>query len=174
MMRIDVGRAGVPARPGWAIGLEILGWLIIGLSAFTGFQYARSLYIGVELRTILPMAGSLFGFGAAIGFAMIVVGRHRSPRAQRSRLVLWARLSVLFGVTLCLGWPTMAYGLLMFIGSNDGSGQVFDVEGPVVWPLFYRALLMSALPLAIGIVTILIPLISGRRKPLPDIPAVFS
>jgi hypothetical protein len=68
----------------------------------------------------------------------------------------------------------MAYGVLMFIASNDGSGEVFEAEGLIVFPLFYRALLMSALPLAIGIVAILIALIWGRRKPMPDIPAVFS
>ena len=174
MTRIDDGGGGVPARPGWAIGLEILGWLIIGLSAFSAFQYARGLYIGLGLATVLPMAGGLFIFGAAIGLAMIMVGRHRSPKARRSRLVLWAKLSVLFGMMLCIGWPTIAYGLLMFIASNDGSGQVFDAEGPIVFPLFYRALVMSALPLLLGIVAILVAVIWGRRKPEPDITDVFG
>jgi hypothetical protein len=172
MTRIDVGHGGVPARPGWAIGLEILGWLIIGLSALSAFQYARTLYIGLELATVVPMAGGLFIFGAAIGLAMIVVGRN--PKARRSRLVLWARLSVLFGVMLCTGWPTMVYGLLMFIASNDGSGQVFDAKGPIVFPLFCRAVVMSALPLLVGIVAILVAVIWGRRKPAPDITDVFG
>jgi hypothetical protein len=152
----------------------LAGRLIIGLSSVGAFQYARSLHIGLTLATVLPMAGSPFIFGCGIGLAMIIVGRRRSPKAQRSRFVLWARLSMLFGATLCIGWPTMAYGLLMFIASNDGSGQVFETDSLINFPLFYRAILMSALPLLIGIAAILIPLVWGRRKPRPDIPAIFN
>lgn len=174
MTQSDGGHGGMPARPGWAIALEILGWLVIVLSAVGAFQYVQPLYIALTLATVLAMAGAPFIFGSAIGLAMIIVGRNRRPRARRSRFALWAKLIMLFGVTLCIGWPTMTYGLLMFIASNDGSGTVFEAEGLIVFPLFYRALLMSALPLAIGIVAILIALIWGRRKPEPNIPAVFS
>ncbi|GAB2178185.1 hypothetical protein [Dongia sp. agr-C8] len=168
------GGPGVPARPGWAIALEILGWLIIALSAVGAFQYVQPLYIALTSATVLAMAGAPFIFGSAIGLAMIIVGRHRRPRARRSLFSLWAKLVMLFGATLWIGWPTMAYGLLMFIASNDGSGGVWETDDLVIFPLLYRAILMSALPLAIGSVAILIALIWGRRKPEPDIPAVFS
>lgn len=171
---IQSGGGNSSVDPGWAKPLMLLGWAIIGVTPIGFVLLLRRFYFGPEdLTTVLPVGGGPSVVGILAGIALITVSRAHRPGAQQSRLKLWAKLSILFGSALCIGAPMFLYGLCTLYDyfTHDPTEPPISPLDP---SLIYPALSLSAVPFAVGFAAIIAASIWGRRKPPPDIPAVFS
>jgi hypothetical protein len=171
---IQSGGGNPSVHPGRAKSLMMLGWVIIGATPIGFVLLLKRFYFATEdLTTVLPVGGGTSVLGILAGLALITLSRAHLPSAQQSRLKLWAKLCILFGGALCIGAPMFLYGLCALYDyfTHDPSEPPISPLDP---SLIYRAIGLSAVPFAIGFAAIIAATIWGRRKPPPDIPAVFS
>jgi hypothetical protein len=156
--------------------LAILGWLcIVATVALVGFGLIwmlSSLWIEFDAfgLTVVVLEAVMFAtFGVAIGLALLIGARACRPNAKVGRFRLWARLLLLAAVELSLVFPLYCYTTILY-EQILGHGYA----DPLDPALLGTAALAGSTPFLMGIVGLVVALIWGRRKPEPDIPAVFS
>jgi hypothetical protein len=116
----------------------------------------------IEAFAVVSSFGSL---GAAVGIAMVIVGRSFRPNFVHTRFVLWARLSGPIAILLCGGVPLWIYALVV-----SGSPGV-DPLGPELLQFVARR---SCIPFLVGIAGLVAAGIWGRRQPPPALPDIFT
>jgi hypothetical protein len=173
-----VGDAADGGSSGWSGVLIFLGWLCIvatvGTVGFGLIWFLTSLWFLVSsdlvgLTAIFVEAITIASFGIALGVALLMTAQASRPNTKKGHFKLWAKLLLLAAFELSLGFPLFCYSTILYLRIL-GQGYA----DPLAADLLGATALASSTPFLIGIVVLAAALIWGRRKPEPDIPAVFS
>ena len=163
--------------------LAVLGWLcmaatvvMVGLHA--NWLFGSSIWPMLRDDTVGLVAVILdvlarTSLGIAIGLGLLVSARVCLPNVKVGRFKLWAKLLFLAAVELSLAFPIYCYSTVLFI-QIFGHDPMADPIDPLGREVLGAAALFSSTPFVIGFTALAVALIWGRRKPPPDIPAVFS
>ena len=164
----------VPRKtPLWAVGLAILGWLIVGLTILGFVLLLLAMEVATEQRPstsdlgkMVMLAGVAIWVGG-IGWLLAIGGRSRRPNAASSGLKLWARFALVVGLLFCVGVPVFVAGGFMtdLERSRDPAKVQTEIE---------VCLVMSGPSFVLGAAVVICALIWGRRKRPPDVVHVFN
>jgi LPXTG-motif cell wall-anchored protein len=165
--------------PVWTTVLLVVGGLIMTASV-VGAAFVVVAGIGPTGIFSLEQKISAIAIGLApasaamgLGLALVVAARSGRPRPQVSRLKLWAKLTVLFGLTLCISATALIYGVTLsvftyyrILGTSEGAvflhPSVLGATGSG-----------SAIPVLIGLAMVIAGWFLGRRprgsKGVPDV-----
>jgi hypothetical protein len=156
--------------------LVVLGWLCIaatiGIEGFVLIWLLSSLWIlfdAIGVAAICLQAFTIATFGIAIGLALLTSARACRPDAQAGRFKLWAKLLLFAAVEMIVVFPLYCYSTFLYLRVLG-----YGYADPLDPALFGAAAQAASTPFLIGIVALVAALIWGRRKPEPDIPAVFG
>ena len=167
--------------PAWALGLEIVGWVITGIAVVVGAVNVIMLLSepSAEMMVILvPIAIAAASAGIFIGGIPIAIARAARRRATPAPLRLWAAILLRVAGLLCISFPLLIYGTLpaglevsRFMSSSSDSSSTISPLDP---ELLQGVVLVSGIPFALGLILVAVAVIWGRRKPQPDPASVFG
>jgi hypothetical protein len=170
-----VGRASRASSVG-ALMCLVLGCLVIGGTLVNAYEVAWPFALSYRSWSagIMLYAGPT-SIGLLLGIALLVAAHGACMAARRSRLKLWAKLLIVFGLMPSVGFPLMAYGTLL-LRALVGEEPIGSYEYPNVFDssLFTLAIEMTVVPIVLGLIVIVAAIIWGRRRKAPDVSHVFS
>jgi hypothetical protein len=161
------------------LALQALGWLIIIAGVLIMGGLLALALRGPEGMLIMgPLAIALASAAGWIGSIPLVIAQAARRNATPPRRKLWSRILLRIGGLLCVSIPSAVYGVLpaglqVSRIMQSGSGPSAPIS-PIDSELLLMTLIVGGPPFALGLAFVVPALIWGRRKPAPDLPAVFS